>query len=217
MNISPLSSTNQSVNFGSKTKKVQYLYHLTTRENYEKIKTSGLKLSKDKYAKKGIFMLDLKNLLTQWQHCLVGKTKNTPLDENLMGQISKGNPNADVVLLRIPIKKLDKKHLKIRSQNELFENLEVNGDLKESAKNNKELMRHIKGETPISEARKHGGEALEFIYSDKISAEDIKKIGEMNLRETSQTITPEERPIITYLKALTQGNKKETQIIDALQ
>ncbi len=99
----------------------RFIYHLTTKTNYNAIKTSGfLRTSIDESLKgcsEGIFCVELENLFHRWTKFKLGKQS---LSTCLLGQAVTGDLNCELVLLKIPTKNLKINKLKIRSQNDLF-------------------------------------------------------------------------------------------------
>lgn len=100
-----------------KHKVPRFIYHLTNKSNYESMLNDGfIKMSKDDVMGEGIFMTELPNLFKRWR-----KDKswgNSSLQEELINQVAKGKD--EIVILRIPTKKLNHDLLRVRSQNLLF-------------------------------------------------------------------------------------------------
>lgn len=98
----------------------KFLYHLSTRANYESIISSGslntLKNS-GQAGRDGLFMAELNNLFKRWHS---SKDWNHPsLLDLLLKKASRGG-SSELVILRIPTKNLNVDQLRIRSQNRLF-------------------------------------------------------------------------------------------------
>ena len=95
----------------------RYIYHLTNKKNYELMLHDGvIKQTNDDLMGNGIFAIDLINFFKRWD-----KNKSwhkMSLQERLLAHTSKGED--DLVILKIPTQNLNHKHLKIRSQNKLF-------------------------------------------------------------------------------------------------
>ena len=104
----------------------RYLYHLTSKSNYKQIISSGfLKTSKPESAcNGGVFMLELTNFFKRW-----GTSKNWEgnMQKELLFKVG-ANDAGDVVILRIPTKRLDINKLRVRSQNRLNEFVKLNND-----------------------------------------------------------------------------------------
>lgn len=95
----------------------RFIYHITSRDNYEKILQSRyLKLSEaDNFSGSGIFMLELENFFKHWKNVEV---KNQSIIKALLGQTA--HDAKDLVILKIPTAKLDSKKLFIRDQKMFF-------------------------------------------------------------------------------------------------
>lgn len=95
----------------------RFLYHLTTKANYESIMQSGfLKTSRDRAFGKGIFTTELTNFFKRWRRNPDWGAEN--LQSKLLEQAAKGS--SELVILKIPTESLNIDNLKIRSQNKLF-------------------------------------------------------------------------------------------------
>lgn len=154
----------------------RYLYHLTSAENYQKIKASGfIKTSTDCTSPllEGVFMFDLKNFLKNWRCSRDWAGGNLGL--KLLGHAAK--KKTDLVMLRIPAAQLDHYSLKIRSQNMLFNKQRQTPATKQHVMNgeavcfNKEFTRK--------------GHAIEYIYEDRIPLQNIEFVGEVNSRDVA--------------------------------
>ena len=95
----------------------RYLYHITSKENYNKIIQSGgiTPLEADSFCGTGIFMLELENFFKNWQKI---KVREQPLIKTLLGQAAHGTK--DIVILRIPTSNISTKNLFIRDQKIFF-------------------------------------------------------------------------------------------------
>ena len=112
-------SINKVAKFWRKNHKIsklpEYIYHITTKKNYEKMCQSGyIKQSQDTYCGWGVFATDIKNLCTQW-----GKTK---LLKNLLNFVDKDG-DGNLVMLRIPVKKLMAGKLQARTLVPMISNI----------------------------------------------------------------------------------------------
>ena len=149
----------------------RYLYHLTRKKNYDSMLKDGLiKTAHDIDSSTnldGVFMFDMINFLKRW--CSIGIVVGElnawiSLAQALFMKVSVNN--LDLVLLRIPTKKLLTDKLRCRQQ-DLSPTISIehanNGD---KAINQKHYTRKRK--------------AIEYIYQDNIPIENITIVGEVN-------------------------------------
>lgn len=94
----------------------RFLYHLTSRANYESIMASGVlkKAKPEEICSEGVYMLELTNFFKRWRCSEAWYNRN--LQEQLVAKVA----NGDMVILRIPTKEINTDKLRIRSQNRLF-------------------------------------------------------------------------------------------------
>lgn len=148
----------------------RYLYHVTSRKNYESILKSGeIRTSHDAYLAsnlEGVFMFDLKNFAKRWT------TTFFDFGEEY-GKINLGSTliskNSDMVVLKVPTKKMDINKLKVRVQDE-----------------NKSDFHALNGasarfQTLYTRRKK----PIEYIYGQNIKVSETEKIGELKLDFTS--------------------------------
>ena len=96
----------------------RFLYHLTTRSNYEEIVRSGRLLAKhEETAGTAVFMIELQNFLKRWSS-IDFHHKKSKLDKALFDYCEKDG--SGLVLLRVPTQKLKSNALRVRSQEALF-------------------------------------------------------------------------------------------------
>lgn len=96
----------------------RYLYHVTTKSNYEKIVSTGkLVPKKEKLAGNAIFMFELQNLFKRWKGSKFNK-KCTKLRDTIINFLDKDK--SGFVLLKIPTSILNPEILRVRSVQELF-------------------------------------------------------------------------------------------------
>lgn len=142
----------------------EFLYHLTSKSNYEKIlKDKAINISdlesQSKNGLAGAYMLDKENFLKTWNRgCKeITNSENINIGGTLFGWCSKGD---DLVLLKIPTNTLDKKSLRVRNYID-------------------DCMSQIRGDglasqgKPIEELTnlKNIKEPLEYVYMGKVPTE----------------------------------------------
>ena len=95
----------------------RYIYHLTTQENYEKMKNIGFIIPKTSKGDsiEGVFATELTNLLRNWSSLKIGEQS---LINKLLSMQKQRSDN--LVMLKIPTNKLNAEDLYIRSQNNFF-------------------------------------------------------------------------------------------------
>ena len=105
----------------------RFLYHITSKANYEKILEAGkLKPSHDNFFGDGVFCIELNNFFKRWKKS--NSWEFDSLQEELIKQAAKGE--SGLVMLKIPTEKLSWDNLKIRSQNRLFGNVNMRKEIK---------------------------------------------------------------------------------------
>ncbi len=190
-----------------KHKVPRFIYHLTSKSAYNSIKKSGFIFPyQDDLFGAGIFAVELTNLFKIWSR--LKSRYYYSLIEKLVEHAAKGED--ELVILRIPTDKLDKRKLSIRSQNIMlkcfsskmtpkidnFINLKMEEGLSEAKavkfavdKICPKLALHLEYGEPASKSSlfKQRKEAIEYIYPYNISINDAKKIGEINLKEFVDT------------------------------
>lgn len=188
------------------------LYHITDAKAYEKIKADGCLIPRcpnGSFSKEGIFTFELQNVLKRWQQIPTQQGQNTLLgmlleltrNSNIVVlKIPTKNLNPDNLLIRSQDwyfnaeKKLPKSQLK-----KLDKYWEELGDIDYDIKFKKldELKRtiidklfpnknnHIRNGSTAMEAPlyKQRGEAIEYIYTDKIPISQVEKIGSADRNE----------------------------------
>lgn len=157
------SYNNTSINFYSR-KVPRYLYHLTSTDCLNKIKESGkIKIAPDTlgFKKSGIFLLELENFAKYWKPNKDWDFNNLAYD--LLKQCSNGTMTLS--LIRIPVDKLDKNILRIRSLNKLF-------------RANERSLHETEG-ISATESKKYKAKknAIEYIYPKEININNIEILG----------------------------------------
>ena len=182
----------------------RFLYHLTTKSNYQKmLETGAMNPAKEGLCGENIFMLDITNFFKRWTKFNLGGSHQ----KRLLAHVSGAN-HEDVVLLKIPTKQLQREKLGIRSQDVLYSNAEYLGaEQVEFMKNfncnsEEELLQLLEkdenafnkftnifkrylhltkgtqaGNQRLFTTRK---DALEYIYPETIDIQNVQKIGEIN-------------------------------------
>ncbi len=158
----------------------EYLYHLTNRECYERIKESGqIKLSKDVID--GVFMFDMQDFQTNWRNTK-NPSKTGSMARSLLEQALKNEEG--LVLLKIPTKNLDPMKIAIRPEDEVtefiqsdhFRNLYTAYAERGGIFNNKwELPKDlVEGYSPVK-AKEYTDNcrAVEYVYQGNIDLENV--------------------------------------------
>ncbi len=190
----------------------KYLYHITTKSNYNSMLESGvIRTSKDVSPLStldGVFMFDIKNFAKRWFNTWVGyggSDEKYNIGSVLLGKHSLVRQGADksseLVLLRLRTNKLDVNKLQVRIQ--------------DTAK-----ASYIPdGESAISQ-RLHTRrkDAIEYIYSNNINIANAEKIGELKLNFKSPEDVfkyVKERHFDTLLKLLNgQPEAKGVKVLE---
>lgn len=172
----------------------RYLYHFTSKNNFEKINNQGVILpSKELLKDKSIFLFDLENFLKFW-NIIVEKYQKS-LKNALIDKAS-NNGTQDIVLLRIDTSKLFKTDLKIRSQDRMFKP-ELLDSLKRDFLKYKDVLNfpkvlqekykiYFEGDKAVrGNLYNQRKESLEYIYPFSISKDSFDKVGEYSISQTS--------------------------------
>ena len=190
----------------------RFLYHMTSKYNYEQMLSSGtIRMSEDLMCGKGIFTSELNNLFKRGSQPL----GDTTLINRLIEQVNTCDDK--IVLFRIPTAAIDKNKLFVRSHKivtDLCFSREVSSAVKalnEECKqsynwnnymsklkeiisnaldklNSKDIVEHLQANTPAEMAnlykqRKH---AIEYIYKDTIPISVVEKIGECDVKKAKE-------------------------------
>jgi len=160
-----------------KKDKSRYLYHITTKENYEKIQKSGgliAKAGEDTVGKPQVFLFNLENLLNAWN-------KKIPMSITRLQQLLQAvaKDDTELVMLRIDSKALNKEKLKIRPLDKLFEHY------KNQDRTSKFLFGEDNGLSYIYRQRK---EPYEYLYSNDIPLSSISVVGNAGYRQTGSSL-----------------------------
>lgn len=211
----------------------RYIYHMTTKSNYENMLKDGfIKVNDTEMAGDGICTAELSNLFKFW-----GKNKDygfIDLRHELINHIKK-TIDSNIVMLRIPTSSLDTGKLILRSQNRTFratnpnEHDILNEIVQQGVRNNPNKpcngiasalddyftkiiearkSPHIYQGAPANQANMYNQrkEAVEYIYKDNIPIENAQNIGELNISEFKRTPQYDDsNPVKSIFTALLKG------------
>ena len=166
----------------------RYLYHVTTRANYENVlKTGTLRVSDARGLGSGVYMLELQNMIKHY-----GNHNGNRGLERLLGQ-ARLHGDEELVLLRIPTKKLDASRLSIRDNDSGAPVLE------------KLNIFRIKGDSAVSsklyKQRKIG---LEYVYPHDIDINNVSMVGSTKVKPLIEGVISDTEALTAW-KALTEG------------
>lgn len=143
----------------------RYLYHVTSKKNYDLMLKSGEIFGTHDgnimSNLEGVFLFDLKNFSKRWLSTYfdMGEVKIN------LGAALLGKNSANAVVLRIPTKNFDVDKLKIRVQKKFKDDYHsLNGD-------------YARFQTLYTRRKK----PIEYIYGQNINISDVEKIGEVEL------------------------------------
>lgn len=174
----------------------KYLYHLTSKKNFDSIMQSG-KLKTSSWEKvqdglDGVYMLDEENFLNTWfdkkyPSVFSREDKNQPsMAEQVVRWTSRGE---DIVVIKVPTSQLDLSKLRIRpylqAYNQVIETMNVETDEYDDS-----LFREG---LPISKLMdyKNSDEPLEFVYVDEIPANIFSSANQFSISTLSREIARE--------------------------
>ena len=168
----------------------RYLYHITTKENYSKmLKTGYINISQDCPRGKGLYMFEMQNMLKHYKDF----DGNRDLGR-LLQQVSESETGA--VLLRIPTSILEAGRLVIRGNSGTGKNgMHSYG---------KQLLGDSALASKIYKQRKV---ALEYIYPEKLSMNDISLVGSSKYNFVEDDI--DENIALKIWKQLTHNQPEE--------
>ena len=169
----------------------RYLYHVTTRANYESmLKTGSLRVSDPGGLGAGVYMLELQNMIKHY-----GNHKGYRGLERLLGQASLQGGN-ELVLLRIPTTNLNASRLAIRDNgtptNIIPSQFNVTKIIGDSAINSK-----------LYKQRKVG---LEYIYPHDIDINNVSIVGSAKIKPIIEEGLISDTEALSIWKTLTKGN-----------
>ena len=153
----------------------RYLYHMTTKQNYESILKSGkIHTSCDcsRSNLDGVFMFAMQNFSKRWANTVI-QTPNAKVNLGSVLLCKKirdfedASKGLDIVLLKIPTKGMDISKLRVRPQQILTKNSQeiLNGD----SALYKSIYTHRKN-------------AIEYIYENNIDTSHLEKVGTTTLK-----------------------------------
>lgn len=212
----------------------RFLYHLTTKSNYQKmLETGAMNPAKEGLCGENIFMLDITNFFKRWTKFNLGGSHQ----KRLLAHVSGAN-REDVVLLKIPTKQLQREKLGIRSQDVLYSNAEYLGGeqvefmKKFNCNSEEELLQllekdenafdkftnifkrylHLTNGTQAGNQRLFTTrkDALEYIYPEAIDIHSVQKIGQINPSEFELTseFNPD-KPMQSVFGKLLEGQPEQ--------
>ena len=144
-----------------KRKIPRYLYHLTTRKNYNQMLQDGyLKISQNCFRGNGVYMFEMQNMLKHY------KDFDGNRNLGLLLQQFVGRDGSEAVLLRIPTSKIDAGKLVIR-------------DNTGGGRNGMHSCTKVAlgDSTLASKLYKQRKIALEYIYPEQLSTDKISVVG----------------------------------------
>ena len=206
-NYSLRSNLKQNMGFGNR-KVPRYIYHLTTKEKWSRILSSGeLRPSYDG-CMKAVCMADLSNLFGQWKADL--RTKGQQMLKDLVDHVQKDNSN--LVILKISTEKLKRSEFFLRPQGECFKISKEDGFipwlLKGKDKNtvpNRKFLLLTEGVEAQNARKYRHKDAIEYVYKNGIPVQNIEKIGE----------TPTQgKSLLEIWQGLLKGTKEEKALIN---
>ena len=187
------------INIVGKHKIPRFLYHMTTKANYEKIVSDNFLRGSKQYgtfngsshvdsAYDCVFLIELTNFFKRWRKS--NDWSFDTLQKALIEQVAKGKD--EIVILKIPTFNLNPANIFIRSQNELFCKSSTNRQNFVSAKM-----------SSLYKQRKH---AIEYMYSGLIGTSGIEKIGELSIKTLKESAEYDHtRPIRSLFINLLKG------------
>lgn len=163
--------------YALKKDKSRYLYHITTKKNYERIQQSGgliAKTGEDTIGKPQVFLFNLENLLNAWN-------RKIPMSRTRLQQLLQtvAKDDTELVMLRVDTKALNKERLKIRPLDKLFETYHNND------KSNEFLFGEDNGLSYIYKQRKT---PYEYLYSNDIPLSSISVVGNASYIQTGSPL-----------------------------
>ena len=190
VNFSPVAQQQNTVAFKGKLIP-RFLYHLTTKSNYEEIVRSGRLLAKhEATAGSAVFMIDLQNFLKRWSSFYFCNEK-IKIDKALFDYCKKDW--SGLVLLRIPTQKLKSNALRVRSQAALFAEVE----------RLEEIKRKI-----YSQFLRERRDYVDATY-DKINKTEMSKCEQFYLHKKIYDAYTEQHPLPSFKDIIKEyGNSK---------
>lgn len=177
----------------------RYLYHMTLKQNYEKMLSDGFIKTYPDYVideLDGIFMFDLKNFEKRWSNTWFKvANKKVNLGSVLLSKHVSFGSNNDIVMLRIPTKNMDFNKMKIRRL-----------DTTVFSAPDSAIYQSVYARRKIP---------IEYIYVSDINISEVQKLGEVSLKIRNNTelkSAMELKPFNILLK-LFKGHPEEKGII----
>lgn len=178
----------------------RYLYHVTTKANYESmLKTGALRVSDPGGLGSGVYMLELQNMIKHY-----GNHNGYRGLERLLGQGSLHGGD-ELVLLRIPTSKLNASRLSIRDNGTPVgikpSQFKVTDFIGDSAVNSK-----------LYKQRKVG---LEYVYPHDIDINNVSMVGSAKIKPIIEGELISDTEALSVWKTLTEG-KPEHRAFEVL-
>ena len=148
----------------------EYLIHLTSSNNYNRILQQGL--IKPTQTPMGIYCIEANNFLSKWNQLRINNNSTTVQNE-LIKYISRNSDG--IVVLKIPTAKLKKaSDIKIRSQNFIYQR-EID------PRKDPILMNHLIDGTNIGFANSYiqQGHAIEYIIPEEVPFSSVEFVGKI--------------------------------------
>jgi hypothetical protein len=173
----------------SARKAPRYIYHFTTKFNYEQIKQQGyINLSKDYLSEKdAVFFLDWQNFIKRWGGILTGKNSPFLSKKTFLNYLLKRKGKRKMSLLRVPVDKLNRDDLYVRSQDILFDMCtNYQNEFRSRDAVLKQKFPHLFDFDSVNNAKKYKSKkhSVEYIYTKNIPLDIVKEVGcaELNLQ-----------------------------------
>lgn len=173
----------------------RYLYHITTKENYSKMLKDGyINISQDCPRGKGLYMFEMQNMLKHYKDF----DGNRDLGR-LLRQVCDSETGA--VLLKIPTSILEAGKLVVRG----------NSGTGKNGMNS--YSKQLIGDSALaSKIYKQRKVALEYIYPEKLSMNDVSLVGTSNYNFFENEIN--ESTALKIWKQLTQNQPEQKGVVN---
>lgn len=174
----------------------EFLYHLTTPNNYQSMKKMGkiIPSQEGSTGLSGVFTFDLANFLNHWGKICDG---NTPLDRKLINRIMQAG-NGEIALLKIPTEQMSPDLFKVRSQKLIFDmqnEVEYLPNPYFASKtdlmidNFNENYWHMIKAAPLQDSQKYdeAGHAIEYIFNGEIPMDSVQLVGNADIQDCANS------------------------------
>ena len=192
----------------------RYLYHITTKTNYGKMKKSGyILMSKDYLSQKhAIFLLDWQNFLKQWGGLAAGKKTPFLSKKTFFEYILRGKNGSNISILRIPTSNLQQNKLFIRSQDVLFDMCQnYQAEYRTRDIILKKKFPHLFNFDLAKNSKKYKQKkhSIEYIYTNTIPISVVEEIGTANL---TQKVLKNSNNLLVFLKKILLNSKENKSL-----